>query len=99
VVMGWSGALPFLAGRDFFALGDAAFCFKEDSRVSRVGPSLEYGGVAVAIVVSAGCSVEDANMSLMRLAFAMAGNASERQLDVFWRYPGPIVKSVLRFDS
>lgn len=46
-------------------------CLREDSRVGSVGPSLEYGGVAVAIVVSIACSVGDANMSLMRLALAM----------------------------
>ena len=39
------------------------------SRIGNVGPSLEYGGVAVRIVVS--FSDEDAKMSLMRFGSGM----------------------------
>ena len=39
--------------------------------IGSVGPSLEYGGLAVTVVVLASFSADDANISLMRFALPM----------------------------
>jgi len=42
--------------------------------MGRVGPSLEYGGLAVTVVVLASFSADDANISLMRFGFPIMTN-------------------------
>lgn len=59
--------LSFVAFR--FLLG--CFSFSGAPMMGNVGPSLEYGGVAVTAVVSAPFSDGDANNSLIRFGFAM----------------------------